>query len=225
MSVVDLVLSKIEAMSLEEGAKLPSERAFAENCGVSRTSIRNALKEIQSRRILAVRQGSGYFLASQFALEQAVAGRDTDWDIRRICEVLEVRRHVEPHVIALAADNHTAAGISQLESCLVALGGAMVGHDIEAAVLLHRKFFKTIHHQCPNHEFMRILNELRIPLDFTYSVMGNASEQEKSSLFSEHVTLFQAIKQKDSTGAKEICERIIRLVSEVFLNYQNAIAF
>jgi DNA-binding FadR family transcriptional regulator len=225
MSVVDFVLKKIEAMTLEEGARLPSERALAEVCGVSRTSIRNALKEIQSRRILAVRKGSGYYLASQFALEQAVAGRDNDWNIRRIREVMEVRRYVEPHVVAMCVDSLSPSSISQLESCLVALGGAMVGKDVKAAVHLHREFFKIVHEHCPNREFLRVLNDMRIPLDYTHKAMQAATEQEKSALFSDHVSLFQSFKEKNSAGVKEVCERINRLASDLFLKYEKAISF
>ncbi|MDW7646108.1 MAG: FCD domain-containing protein [Desulfuromonadales bacterium] len=225
MTVVDLVLKKVEAMALEEGERLPSERALAETCGISRTSIRNALKEIQSRRILAVKQGSGYFLASQFALEQAVAGQDTGWSIRRICDVMEVRRHVEPHVVALCAENMALEGINQLESCLVALGGAMVGHDVKKAVRLHREFFKILHGHCPNREFIRILNELRIPLSYTNTVFQRATKQERNGLFSEHASLFQLLKKVDSSGAKETCERINRIATELFLKYQQSIIF
>jgi GntR family transcriptional repressor for pyruvate dehydrogenase complex len=225
MSVVDLVLKKVEAMALEEGERLPSERALAETCGVSRTSIRNALKEIQSRRILAVKQGSGYFLASQFALEQAAAGRDTGWNIVRICEIMEVRRHVEPHVVVLCVGNLTPVGIGQLETCLVALGGAMVGHDVKSAVHLHREFFKILHNHCPNREFIRILNELRIPLSYTNQVMESATKQEKNGLFSEHASLFQSLERENSNSAKETCERINQLATELYLKYQQSITF
>jgi GntR family transcriptional repressor for pyruvate dehydrogenase complex len=225
MSVSTVVLDKIEALKLEEGERLPSERTLAESCNVSRTSIRNALKELQSRRILAVKKGSGYFLASQFALEQAVAGEDHSWNLERIEQTMEARRHVEPHVIAISAEQMCEDDVSRLESCLVSLGEATVGNDFSAAVFLHRKFFKIIQDRCPNREFVRMLSEVRIPLSYTVRVIEEASAQERNSLFSEHVNLLQAIKKKTFVETRPICERINRLATELFTKYAASVAF
>ncbi len=225
MPVVDRVLERIEALSLEEGERLPSERSLAESCGVSRTSIRNALKDLQSRRILKVKQGSGYFMASKFALEQAVAGRNDHWDARRIHDTMEARRHVEPHVIAISANEITEDSIGQLEACLVALGEATVGHNISAAVQLHRTFLKIIHNHCPNREFIRILSEVRIPHNYTVKVLEAAQDHERSAIFSDHVNLFQHIKHHDTKQIKEACLRINRQAMELFDKYAETIDF
>ena len=217
MSVVHNVLQKIEKLTLEEGARIPSERTLAESCGVSRTSMRNALKELQSRRILDVKHGSGYFLASHFALEQAVSGKDGDWSLARIAQIMEARRHVEPYVIALSIDHLTGEDLNRIEGCLVALGKATVRDDIATAVNLHRRFFKYIHDHCPNREFIRMLSEVRIPLELTIKAVKAAEGQQRNTLFSEHVTLFQHIRQKEVEAARQACERINRLAADVFL--------
>ena len=225
MAIVDVVLKKIESLTLEEEDRLPSERALANTCGVSRTSMRNALKELQSRRILAVKQGSGYFLASHFALEQAISGEDTAWSIERIQQTMEARRHIEPHVVAISVVNMEEKDVGKLEACLVALGEATVGKDASTAVHLHRKFFKIIEDCCSNREFIRMLGEVRIPLGYTIRVIEAALDQEKNALFSEHVNLLQLIKKKEFTRTSEISERINRLATELFIKYQSAITF
>lgn len=75
MTTVETLLKEISGLELSEGDRLPSERILAERCSISRTSIRNALKELQSSSILASRERSGYYLASQFALRQALSGK------------------------------------------------------------------------------------------------------------------------------------------------------
>ena len=99
MSVIHVVLDEIVALELVEGERLPSERNLAEKCALSRTSIRNALKELQSRRILEVKRGSGYFLSSQFALQQAVDGRDASWTLNRVLQLIVARSYVEPQAV------------------------------------------------------------------------------------------------------------------------------
>lgn len=224
MSVVQNILEKIEKLTLEEGARIPSERSLAESCGVSRTSMRNALKDLQSRRILEVKQGSGYFLSSQFALEQAISGEDTFWSLERVRQTMEARRHVEPHVIALSIGHLEEVSIERIESCLIALGEATVGHNISAAVSLHRCFFKHIYNRCPNREFIRILNEVRIPADITIKAVKAAEYQERNALFSEHVNLFQQIRQQEAEGARLTCAQINRLATDVFLKYHNLVS-
>lgn len=225
MNIADTILHKIDELALEEGQRLPSERDLAESCGVSRSSMRNALKELQSRRILAVKQGSGYFLASQFAFEQAVNGEDGSWDIERIRQTMEARRHVEPHAVAISAANMARADIDRLENCLVKLGEATVGNHAAAAVHLHRRYFKIILDLCPNREFIRMLNEVRIPLNFTFSVVAAASGQEKNSLFSEHVNLLHLIRKKEFETTRSISTRINLLATELFNRYEEAIDF
>lgn len=223
MTITEQVLQKIVDLMLEEGGRLPSERALADSCGVSRTRMRNALKDLQSRRILKAKQGSGYFLASQFALEQAIAGHDTRWDIRRIRETMEARRFVEPHVIASSADKISPESIEELEACLIALGEATVGHDISAAVQLHRNFLKTIQQHCQNREFIRMLNDVRVPQNFTVKVIKAATDQERHEIFSDHVTLFQHIKSRDSRKIEDACRSINLKATELFLKYADQI--
>jgi len=225
MATVDLVLEKIGRLHLEEGERLPSERVLAESCGVSRTSMRNALKELQSRRILKVKQGSGYFLASQFALEQAVAGLDDLWDTKRILATMEARHLVQPHVIAVTMTEISASGIEQLEQCLIALGEATVGHDFVAAVSLNHSFFKIIHSHCPNREFIRMLNEVRIPNRYSVAVVAKALDAEVNAIFSEHVNLFQQVKAHDAEGAKATCQSINRQVTALFKKYGEEIDY
>jgi len=225
MTVTEQVLQKIVELTLEENERLPSERALADSCRVSRTSIRNTLKDLQARRILKVKRGSGYFLASQFALEQAIAGEDDRWDVQRVCDTMEARRHLEPYVIAISADKITETSIRQLEACLVALGEATVGHRLSRAVQLHRTFLEIVQKHCPNREFIRMLNEVRVPHNFSVKVIEAASDQERNDLFSDHVNLFQFIKSRDIRQIETTCQNINLKTTELLTKYADTINF
>lgn len=215
MSVIDTVLEEIGKLGLNVGDRLPSERNLAARCDISRSSVRNALKELQSKRVLAVRQGSGYFLSSDFALQQAMDGQDVEWSLKRIHQVFEARILVAAHVTELGSREMMDSSRQELEDCLVDLGRAMINIDIPAMELLHNRFINIIHESCSNPEYIRMLNEVRIPSHYVISIMQVAEGDERNAYFSEHVNLFQAIKNKDHALAKavftQICEKLLEL--------------
>jgi GntR family transcriptional regulator, transcriptional repressor for pyruvate dehydrogenase complex len=223
MSVANLVLEEIGQLDLEIGDRLPSERNIADRCNISRSSVRSALKELQSQRVLDVRQGSGYFLASNFALKQALAGENMAWSLVKIQQVCEARILVASHTTELGSQEMTAAALQELENCLVDLGKAVINIDVHSMELLHNRFLNIIYESCSNPEYIRLLNEVKIPSRFTTSVMQTADGDARNSYFSEHVNLFQAVKNKDHAAAGEICTKIYSNLSLLFEKYADSI--
>lgn len=223
MSVANLVLEEIGRLDLEIGGRLPSERNIADRCNISRSSVRSALKELQSQRVLDVRQGSGYFLASDFALKQALSGENMTWSLEKIQHICEARILVASHVTELGSQKMTSASLQELENCLVDLGKAVISIDVHSMELLHNCFLNIIYESCSNPEYIRMLNEVKIPSHFTALLMRVAEGDERNSYFSDHVNLFQAVKNKDHTAAKEICARIYNKLSILFEKYARSI--
>lgn len=223
MSVVDTVLEEIGELGLAVGDRLPSERSLAERCEISRSSVRNALKELQSKRVLDVRQGSGYFLSSDFALQQALDKQDAEWTLSRIQKVLEARRLVAGHVTELGSREMTIEALQRLEDCLVDLGKAVINLDVQAMDSLHNRFINIIHERCSNPEFIRMLNEVKIPSYYMISILQTADGDERSAYFSEHVNLFQAVKKKNHLLAKDISIQMCETFSRIFEKYAKAV--
>ena len=63
---------------LKTGAKLPNEYALAEEFSVSRGTVREAVKRLESRGILRVRHGSGTYVASLLPMQSDALGL-TPW--------------------------------------------------------------------------------------------------------------------------------------------------
>lgn len=225
MSVVDTVLENISKLELDEGDRLPSERNLAERCSISRSSVRNALKELQSRRVLAVKQGSGYFVSSNFALQQALGGQDSEWDMERIEQVYEVRKFVLAHTIELSSRNMTDEQLLELEDCLVDLGKAVIDVDIHSIDLLHNRFMNIIQKSCSNREYIRMLNEVRVPSHYISTILQVAGGDERNSYFSKHVNLFQALKKKNHPLARELSEKLSDNFLKLFAKYSHFIKF
>lgn len=219
MSAVHTILAEISQLDLKEGGRLPSERTLAERCTLSRTSIRNALKELQSRRVVDVKQGSGYYLSSQFALQQALDGKDSCWTLERILKLIEARTFVELQVAVMATEAVTAETLDKLELYLVDMGKATVTDNAGLLVNFRNLFCTALQGCCPNQEFVRMLDEVRIPQDYLVMLMQGISEGEMSLFFADHVTLFQAVKQRDYPKVKEMVGQLNERLAGFFEKY------
>ena len=104
------------------GASLPAEASLAEQFGVSRLTVREALKVLAGRGLAEIRQGrkavvtepSSEVISSIFV---SYVRRDPS----ALLELVEVRRALEVQSVGLAARKVTRAGLTAMESCLRAM--------------------------------------------------------------------------------------------------------
>jgi DNA-binding FadR family transcriptional regulator len=100
------------------GSKLPSEFELAEQMGISRPSIREALSALQAMSIIESRPGSGNYvvrLPSSNEEDAAVHLIESEAGCR---EVMEAREALEPPVAALVAGKRSSEVVSELRAIL-----------------------------------------------------------------------------------------------------------
>jgi GntR family transcriptional repressor for pyruvate dehydrogenase complex len=98
------------------GTRLPREADLAKQLGLSRNSLREAVRALSLARVLEVRQGDGTFvssLAPEELLEPALSATHL-LQGRTVLELFEVRRMLEPEAAAMAASRGDAAVIAAL---------------------------------------------------------------------------------------------------------------
>jgi GntR family transcriptional repressor for pyruvate dehydrogenase complex len=127
VAVTDEAIEKIKAMivagDLRPGDRLPREADLAERLGLSRNSLREAVKALSLIRVLDVRQGDGTYvtsLAPQLLLDALSFIVDFHRD-DTVLEFFEVRRILEPSATALAAERMTIEDIDALRKVLNSL--------------------------------------------------------------------------------------------------------
>ncbi|MYR60782.1 GntR family transcriptional regulator, partial [Streptomyces sp. SID625] len=130
MAVTDEAIEKIKAMivsgALRPGDRLPRESELAAGLGLSRNSLREAVRALSLMRILDVRQGDGTYVSSldpQLLLEALSFVVDFHRD-DTVLELLAVRRILEPAATALAAARLDERRLDALEAQLDTLGPA-----------------------------------------------------------------------------------------------------
>jgi GntR family transcriptional repressor for pyruvate dehydrogenase complex len=124
MALTDEAISKLRQMiqsgELPPGSRLPAENQLAAQMGISRSGVREAVKVLESARVLDVRRGDGTYVTSLsprlllegvgFAVE--LLQGDT------LLEVMEVRRLLEPAATGLAAQRISDDQLGQLADLL-----------------------------------------------------------------------------------------------------------
>jgi DNA-binding FadR family transcriptional regulator len=122
--VTDEAIEKIKAMIVEgelrPGQRLPKEAELAERLGLSRNSLREAVKALSLIRVLDVRQGDGTYVTSlepDLLLDALGFVVDFHQD-DTVLDFLEVRRILEPAAAAMAAAVMRDEGVAALEEVL-----------------------------------------------------------------------------------------------------------
>ncbi|MEN8600160.1 FadR/GntR family transcriptional regulator [Microbacterium rhizosphaerae] len=141
MAVTDEAISKIREMitsgELAPGDRLPPEKELSERLGLSRSSLREAVKALEVIRILDVRRGDGTYVTSlepRLLLEALSFVVDLHSD-RSVLEIFAVRRILEPAATDLATRAATDEEVDRLAAILdlVDPGGSIEGlvdHDL-----------------------------------------------------------------------------------------------
>lgn len=106
---------------LKSGDQLPSERDLSEMFRVSRASVREAIRALESQGLLTARQGEGTYIAAQAveALVQPLASALAEERDSQI-ELFEMRRLLEPEIARLAAERATPEEVQRMEAILKA---------------------------------------------------------------------------------------------------------
>ena len=128
LAVTDEAIEKVKAMitsgALRAGDRLPREADLAADLGLSRSSLREAVRALSLVNILDVRQGDGTYVTSlqpNLLLEALSFIVDFHRD-GTVLEFLRVRRILEPAAVAMAAERITETECQDLRALLDSLG-------------------------------------------------------------------------------------------------------
>ena len=130
MALTDRAITKIKELivagEFAPGSKLPKERELAEQLGLSRNSLREAVRALTLIGVLEPRQGDGTYVTS-LEPDLLLAGTSFVSDLLTgpsVLELYQVRRILEPAATALATPRLTTGDLDGLRECLAAMDAA-----------------------------------------------------------------------------------------------------
>jgi GntR family transcriptional repressor for pyruvate dehydrogenase complex len=117
--VAEQILQHIEGGTLAAGARLPSQRELAEQLGVGRSSLREAINALTVMGYLEVRHGSGTYVRQARPVAAGTARQLTQaLGAVSLLELMEAREMLECKSAALAAERADVAQVRRIEESL-----------------------------------------------------------------------------------------------------------
>ena len=179
------------------GDRLPSERDLAQQYGVSRPVVREAILALEGDRLIEVRTNSGVYVT---ALTPA-GGAPTQADIGPF-ELLEARRLLEGEVCALAARHIDAEGITRLRSLIVEMESA----DPARTEAADREFHLEIARATRNSALEKVVADLWDTRDSSaqYRLLTEkVRHADAAPRVPEHRRIVDALDRAEPTAARE----------------------
>jgi len=189
--------------SLARGARLPSERELGRRFGASRVAVREALRALEHRGMLEVRQGScgGHFVRE---LDASVVSRDFRTLLRlgrvTAAQLTEARLILEPEVARLAAERATHVDVKELRAALDERFAVVAGgrNPRELDLDFHRRLALAACnpvHAIAIHALMDLEAEMVAP-------HGLLAEADRGEVEIAHAALLEAIESRDGDRAR-----------------------
>lgn len=200
MAVTDAAILKIKEMivtgELQPGSRLPPENELSERLGLSRNSLREAVKALEVIRVLDVRRGDGTYVTSlkpDLLLEAMSFVVDLHRD-DSILEILEVRRILESRAAGLAARLITA---EQVKEIMALLDKVSDDDDVEELVAHDVAFHQAIAEAAGNTYLANLLSSLSGHTVRARTWRGITQRGAKDRTLAEHRRILEAIESGD----------------------------
>jgi DNA-binding FadR family transcriptional regulator len=179
------------------GQRLPAERHLAVHFGTSRSTVREALRQLQEMALVTRRIGSGTFVNRPAEPGEAQVAENTS-----PLQLIEVRQAVEPHMARLAVAHATARELEALRDALAALENC--GADQELFSSADERFHLALAEATDNPLMVWLYRQIN-------AVRGHAQwgEMKRKILTganidlynAQHRELYEAIRRRDVAAA------------------------
>ena len=210
--VVSQVHELIKRGRFKAGDQLPSERELAETFKVSRTSVREALRALETQGLVISRTGMGTFVADM-PIESLVAplAKLLIEEKHALADVFELRKLIEPQIASLAAERATVRDIERMYGLLdkqreQVKGGAT---GVEADSELHFAIGQATQNQAIKKLVFGLLDVLSKSREESLQ-----TEARRMASIESHRAIVAAIENHDQDAAREAMTRHIEQVEK-----------
>lgn len=185
---IDALINMIRSGKLKHGEKLPAQDELAKELGISRTSLREALKELSYRGIIVSRHGHGTFVSDNMIDEK---------------ETIEARKLLEPGMVMLAAERLGVDDIKALQKLVARMEPYAAAEEYEKFSDLDTEFHCTLAEMCGNRALVRLFNALKDIMLHQQNIVQRL-DGAINRAHSYHIEILKAIVGRDSAMAAQM---------------------
>lgn len=223
----DDIVARLEAMILEgtlkAGERLPAERVLAEQFGVSRPSLREAIQKLAAKGLLSSRQGGGTYvcesLGSTFS-DPLMHLLENNVDAQR--DLLEFRHTLEGSCAYYAALRATdmdrqrlGEAFERLQDCYGRAGEVTRAEEGAADASFHLAIAEASHNAVLLHTIRGLFDLLKRNVVTNIGGMYALRGETRGMLNAQHRALFEAIMEGRAEDARALSNQHIDYVQEV----------
>jgi len=215
-SVIEQIMELIKNNELKPGDKFPPERELAEKLSISRGSLRQAFRVLESKGLIKSKPGGGRYIREI----RKNGHNDTENIIlslekASILELLEAREIFEVKIAEIAAQRATVEDTELIEQVLNKMNeeeGLKDNKKTESDTEFHLAIARA------SHNFV-FVNIIRLHLDLLKETREKTQQipGRREELWREHQAILQAIKERDSKRAGEVMLKHLKSIRKVMV--------
>jgi GntR family transcriptional regulator, transcriptional repressor for pyruvate dehydrogenase complex len=190
-AVFNALRADIESGRAEVGAKLSSEASLAEQYGVSRSVIREALRSCNALGLTMTRTGRGTFVIANRVAHDLALGHYSARDLN------EARPHIEVPAAGLAAVRRSPEELEHLRDIVQTM---VAEDDPDAWVSLDASFHSAVARASGNRVFENVVTDIREALSHQSQTLNLVADRKRAS-DAEHRAILEAIENGSAEAA------------------------
>lgn len=193
--VIEYIKEQMKNGTIQIGGKLETERKLSEKLGISRPSIREALRSMENIGLIESKQGSGNYLLGDFSknltesFSLMLLMKQVDY-----VDITEVRRAIELEAYKIAMRSISDQQLKDIKSCLV----NPLNERFENEILFDRNFHFAIVKATGNGFMMNIAEPLAsVCEELIEKTLKKATIDEREQLAQFHMQIYLGLEEKN----------------------------
>ncbi|HUN31391.1 MAG TPA: FadR/GntR family transcriptional regulator [Trebonia sp.] len=213
-TLVESVITRLEELITSGewpvGHRVPAEPELVKALGVSRNTVREAVRALVHAGLLDPRPGDGTYVLASTGLDAALERAARQWGA---IDALEVRSMLERDAARLAAQRRDDEDVAAIEAALVRRHSAQADDDrafVEADAAFHTAVVAATHNQVLIELYAHLATPLRESVSEALRADSNAHD------FASHEALARAIRLGDPAAAEQAATTVLAVALAAF---------